>query len=67
MSGHCECPGFRTGLTCGHVAKWIVQLGTRKTDAQLSCTHHLSRTCEIMLSAEGRRGASLTVTAVTDA
>ena len=64
MNRHCECPEFRSGLTCGHAAKWLVQLGTRKTDAQFSCTHHLSRTCALMLGAEGRRGAALTVTAV---
>ena len=59
--GKCECPEFRSGLTCGHAAKWLVQVGTRRVDAQLSCSHHLSRTCGIMLGAEGRRGAALTV------
>lgn len=65
MSGHCECPEFRTGLTCGHAAMWLVRVGTRKADAQLSCSHHLSRTCTIMLSAEDRHGAALTVEALT--
>ena len=65
MTGHCECPEFRTGLTCGKAPKWLVQVGTRKTDAQLSCARHLSGTCTIMLSAEDRPAATVTVTALT--
>ena len=62
----CECPEFRTGLTCGRAAAWLVQVGARKSDAQLSCARHLSPTCEMRLGAEGRPGAALTVTALTE-
>lgn len=65
MSGHCECPEVRTGLTCGRSAAWLVQVGTRKADAQLSCARHLSGTCAMMLSAEDRPAATVTVTALT--
>ena len=64
----CECPEFRSGVPCGHAAKWLVRVGTRKSDAQFSCSHHLSRTCDITLRAEvmlADRTVSLTVTAVT--
>lgn len=39
---------------------WCVSVGTRHTDAQLSCGRHLNRTCVAMLGAEGRQ-AALTV------
>ena len=68
MTGRCECPEFRTGLTCGRAAAWLVQVGRRLSDAQLSCRLHLSRTCEIMLGAETmltERTVTLTVTALT--
>lgn len=60
----CECPEFRSGLPCGKTAAWLVQVGTRKADAQLSCPRHLSMTCLAMYQAEDRRSATLTVTAV---
>jgi hypothetical protein len=44
---------------------WLVQVGTRKADAQRSCARHLSRTCEIMRHWEEREAVALTVTAVT--
>lgn len=68
MTGCCECPEFSTGLPCGRAAKWLVQVGTRKVDAQFSCARHLSMTCEAMLHAETDfvdRTVSLTVTALT--
>jgi hypothetical protein len=61
-AGKCECPEFRSGLPCGRDAKWLVQVGTRKADAQLSCARHLSPTCEAMRHAEGRERVALTVT-----
>ena len=61
----CECPEFRSGLICGSLPKWLVMVGTRKSDAQLSCGVHLNATCALMLAAEGRSGAALTVTPVT--
>lgn len=61
----CECREFRSGLPCGRTAAWLVQVGTRKADAQLSCPRHLSMTCEVMRHGEGREAAALTVTAVT--
>ncbi len=60
----CESPERISGLPCGRSAMWLVQVGTRKADAQPSCARHLSMTCEIMYGAEGRREAALTVTAV---
>ena len=61
----CECPEFASGLPCGKTAKWLVQVGTRKADAQLCCGNHLSRTCEAMYEAESPRKPSLMVTAVS--
>jgi len=60
----CECPEFRSGLPCGPQAMWLVQVGTRKADAQLCCGRHLSMTCTAMRHAEGRPVA-LTVMEVT--
>lgn len=60
----CECFVDTTGLVCGSRARWLVGVGVRKTDAQFSCGIHLSRTCEMMLVAEDRPGAVLTVTRV---
>jgi hypothetical protein len=64
VTGECECAEISSGLPCGKTAMWLVQVGTRKADAQLSCGRHLSMTCETMRHAEGRETA-LTVTKVT--
>jgi uncharacterized protein YbbK (DUF523 family) len=64
VNGKCECPESRSGLPCGRTAAWLVQVGTRKADAQHSCARHLSRTCQAMYQAEDRHEAALTVTAV---
>ena len=61
----CECPEFRSGLPCGKTAMWLVQVGTRKADAQRSCGRHLSMTCTAMYGADSPRKPALTVTAVT--
>jgi hypothetical protein len=61
----CECPEFASGLPCGKTAKWLVQVGTRKADAQHSCGGHLNRTCEAMYEGDNPRKPALTVTAVT--
>ena len=59
----CEAPD--SGLDgCKATAAWLVRVGTRTTDGQRSCGRHLNRTCELMLFNEGRRGATLTITAV---
>lgn len=42
------------GPPCGARAMWHVMIGSRHSDAQLSCGNHLSRTCEVMRGAEGR-------------
>jgi len=57
----CECTEARSGRRCASAAVWLVRVGTRHTDAQLSCGLHLNRTCQVMLGAEGR-SAALTVT-----
>jgi hypothetical protein len=38
-----------------------VRVGSRKMDGQYSCGIHLSATCSLMLRAEERDGATLTV------
>jgi hypothetical protein len=60
----CECPEFASGLPCGMTPKWLVQVGTRKADAQFCCGAHLNRTCDLMYQAEQPRKPVLTVTAV---
>lgn len=60
----CECPEFSSGLPCGRSAMWLVQVGTRKADAQLSCPRHLSMTCSALYGADDPRKPTLTVTAV---
>lgn len=61
----CESVSFSSGLQCHGTASWIVAVGTRKTDAQRSCSLHLSRVCRAMYEAEGRNGAVLTVGTVS--
>ena len=62
----CECPEFASGLPCGKAAKWLIQVGTRKADAQLSCARHLSMTCQALYEAEHPRKPVLTVTAARE-
>lgn len=49
------------GTGCHAAARWLVQVGERKTDGQLACSRHLGPACEAMLGAEGRRNVTLTV------
>lgn len=53
--------GKRRDESCGAQAAWVVMYGNRRTDAQKSCSRHLSLTCEAM--AQGTRHP-LTVTAI---
>jgi hypothetical protein len=48
-------------VACGFNARWLVRVGSRKMDGQYSCGIHLSATCSLMLRAEERDGATLTV------
>lgn len=64
MSRHCESLGLSSGLPCGRAAKWLVQVGTRKADAQFCCGRHLSMTCTALYEADNPRKPALTVTAV---
>jgi hypothetical protein len=63
-AGKCECTERINGTPCRSGAKWLVQIGARKTDAQLSCGVHLSMACEALYEAEKPRKPALTVTAV---
>jgi len=60
-SPRCECTETASGRRCAGTATWLIRVGTRHIDAQLSCGLHLNQTCQAMLSAEGRN-AALTVT-----
>ncbi len=60
----CECCEFASGLPCGIAARWLVQVGTRKIDAQSACGRHLSMTCQAMYEAEGLRRPVLTVSSL---
>jgi hypothetical protein len=57
----CESNQERTGLPCPCWAKWIVGVGTRKSDEQAACARHLAAACTALEGAEGRRGAWLQV------
>jgi hypothetical protein len=57
----CEHTDTFDGFRCRARALWQVGIGTRQTDAQLSCGSHLSKTCKAMLAAENRN-ATLTIT-----
>lgn len=50
---------------CQAQAVWVVGVGQRITDRQLSCGRHLNRTCQAMQGAEDRAEVLLTVFAVT--
>ena len=60
----CEVFVPSRAVLCGARALWLVAVGSRKTDAQYSCGIHLSRTCGLMLKAEDRGSAVLTVALV---
>lgn len=63
MNGKCEYPEAAGPDGCTERGTWTVRVGTRKTDAQLSCTVHLGATCEAMTEAEyPRKDVPLTVT-----
>lgn len=49
------------GTPCGEEAEWIVHVGTRETDRQLSCSYCLGVTCQAMHGAEGRVQVDLRV------
>jgi hypothetical protein len=49
----CEFPD----PACRRPASWRVAVGTRTSDAQLSCGQHLNGTCRAMLEAEYPRAA----------
>jgi hypothetical protein len=53
----CEFIRTSNNTACGDVAGWLVRVGTRTTDEQLTCDVHLADTCQAMYEAEGRRGA----------
>jgi hypothetical protein len=57
----CECTENLGPGGCPAAASWRVRVGTRRTDAQLSCGRHLHRVCLAMTGAEAPRNASLTV------
>lgn len=56
----CEYPE----LPCRARAAWLVTVGSRKADRQLSCGRHLNQACLALASAELPRTALLTVTSV---
>ena len=58
----CEC-AEGTGLDgCKAAATWMVGVGTRVSDRQLSCGRHLNRVCWAMVAGEAPRNPSLTIT-----
>jgi hypothetical protein len=60
---NCEYPEAPGPDGCQEPGVWLVQVGTRKTDAQVSCTQHLGGTCASMTEAEyPRKNVPLTVT-----
>jgi hypothetical protein len=65
VTARCESREFGSGLPCKRTAIWLVQVGTRKADAQRCCPQHLNMAMlgnETMLT---ERTVALTVTAVT--
>lgn len=60
-----RCEDRYLGPVCGRMAVFLVQVGTRKYDAQLSCGIHIARTCRVMAYGDcdlGERPKVLTVT-----
>ena len=47
----CETPDIG-GWPCKRKAVWLVMVGTRRADAQLSCPQHLNKTCRTQLDNE---------------
>lgn len=43
-----------TGLPCGQPAVWLIGVGSRVMDRQLSCSDCLAFACAAMENAEGR-------------
>jgi hypothetical protein len=67
MSGipaKCETIEAVSGLWCRSTAIWLVRVGTRNADGQYCCGNHLNMTSQALIAAEGRPGATLTVTEV---
>lgn len=64
---NCECTENTGSEGCNAAALWLVGIGSRKTDRQLSCGRHLNRTCEAMIQAEMPRRAVLTIAPVRPA
>jgi predicted kinase len=60
-----RCDSLYMGLPCTRDAVWLVQVGTRKTDAAGTCAKHLNQTCQTMHVAEDRERVQLTLTPVT--
>jgi hypothetical protein len=60
-----RCDSLYMGLPCTRDAVWLVQVGTRVTDAEGTCAKHLNQTCRAMYEAEDRPLAQLTLTPVT--
>lgn len=59
----CECREGTGPDGCQATAAWLVSVGRRSLDAQLSCGRHLNRTCTLMAEAEfPRRDVTLAVT-----
>jgi len=57
-----ECETVRgNGTACNDTAIWVVSVGERKTDQQLSCEVHLDETCRAMYEAESRLNTILHV------
>lgn len=51
---------------CREKAVWLVGVGDRKADRQLSCGRHLNRTCHAMAEAEYPRTVRLTLVLVAE-
>jgi hypothetical protein len=60
----CECILYTGKAGCNAKARYLVSVGTRKSDSQYSCGRHLARTCEAFVAAELRDAPVLTVTIV---
>lgn len=56
------CEDIYDGEDCTRRAAWLIQVGSRRTDAQTSCPQHLSRTCQVMIDAENRNDVTLSLT-----
>lgn len=64
MTETCETRVLNTNQVCGHPARFTVQVGSRRYDAQHSCGQHLARTCMALAYGDadlGGRPRDLTV------